>query len=667
MKLVATATSRKQLKKQANIAANAAAADASNRSGRIGQELSIASCRPCKTRKQGCSFEEFAMIYRACIGDPHGCNLQNMHKKLLEFRPAELRTVMQWQKHDEAFQAESSFVVPHLKTKSYIDFCLKQGMPLQVLPATCGGLREKSVFMALLYMERTGTKQFGDKALFRDVFCVNEIETKSQFNAALARAFRNITSNPVEIEKRGSVLLARSPKDCCVLSRIVLPSFIDELLRSLGHAGPDQELVIVPFDKDLIFATLSSSPKGCFMLGEMMDSMSDDTPDSVMPCPFRIHTIDRGSAELTLLANGITPVTWDIYSYFGSNRYLYHGAEEDVTCFPIPRSKKEAAIARKMHAFSELPTSDFSVRAVGDCWADYIESRSVESPFVHELTQMLTFPLTVVSAIRKFGLEFDAGSTVRIDIPGSEAQESQKGIWNELGHALPFNEIQLRLVGPRIEERSAEHTNNLTITWHKCLYEDLLDNGACSPHLVVAFNAGIRDSWQSVVTTLMEKSIPFVITGFDVTDVGVGLKTIWLDFNLKPHIVLDGMNPFGCATEFSLDFGTRAADLMPESTSGNLVQEHAQQLLELETKLLSQEPSQHSHADLLVMLAQLLPSTRHGCSFMGRNNVAAPVATIGSEAMCHVSPGSTYQYVMPSLWLAKHLLRCQEMCAGGNL
>lgn len=577
------AMSRKEIKKQANVAANCVRTC-------VGQELSVTTFCTGKESPQGCSFAEFSKLYHEILGDPRGCNLDNMHAKMQIFSSAELREVMRWQKKHGAGQAAGSGVlVPHVKNNSYLDFFAKQRLQLPSQPLTAGSLHGTRLSLSILCMHRSGHKQFGDKALFSDTVWINEVETKSTFNSNLVHAFRNIISNSVEIQKpKESVLSVRSPKDCCVLSRLVLPSFIDHLLSNLEPAGSEQELVIIPYAKDQIYATLCSSPRGCFGAGELIDAKNSDPPDGIASIPFRIHSSDRSSPELSLLANGVTPVSWDVYSHFGTT--TYQGTEDrGVTCFPIPRSKQEVFHARKLHAYYHVPSSEFAIHDIGKCWADYFACRGLTSPFANDLTSMLTFPLTVLYAIRMFRLEFDVGTTVRIDIPGSREQEMQKGIWNELRNGLASYNICLRLVGPELEEAPAVQTGSMTITSHKCMYEDLIDQSDAIPHLVVAFNAGICDSWMPVVTRIIQKKVPMAITGFDIIDVASGLTSIWTECDLKPQVVHDGLNPFGCAFDMNL-WGDSSRESLPlEAThdlaSAHPVIEHAHQLLEAETEL----------------------------------------------------------------------------------
>jgi len=113
-----------------------------------------------------------------------------------------------------------------------------------------------------------------------------------------------------------SVTAVRSPKDCCILSRIVLPSFVSLLLDCL-KAVSEKELLLVPYAKDMVYVTLSSSAAGCSEVGKLIDAQ--EPPDSLVSIPYCIHRIDRTEAELSLLEQGKVPVCWQVYPYFGAS------------------------------------------------------------------------------------------------------------------------------------------------------------------------------------------------------------------------------------------------------------------------------------------------------------------------------------------------------------
>mmetsp|Transcript_5315 Transcript_5315/g.17163 ORF Transcript_5315/g.17163 Transcript_5315/m.17163 type:complete len:212 (-) Transcript_5315:52-687(-) len=148
--------------------------------------------------------------------------------------------------------------------------------------------------------------------------------------------------------------------------------------------------------------------------------------------------------------------------------------------------------------------------------------------------------------MRRFKLTIEEGAVLRIDLPGSSRIEvfEKELVFAELGRALHRNSVIIRLVGPDLEAQPPVTVQNVSISFHKMMYEDFLGAGTEPPHLAVACNAGIRESWYPAIARLLELNIPTAITGYDLMDVAGGLKELNRHFTPRPHVIVDGENPF---------------------------------------------------------------------------------------------------------------------------
>jgi hypothetical protein len=166
---------------------------------------------------------------------------------------------------------------------------------------------------------------------------------RREFWGNLAGAFANMNRLPAaravyeDSSSFGSLITARN-SDSSILCSMATVSFVDELRRRLQCTATD-ELVVVPLERYTLYATRSSDPMGCCMLGDYAHNVSADHPDHISSVPFRVLKVDRSASEPELLREGKLPVTWEQYPMRGTQR----GTSRDgvVRC-PIPRTEAQA-------------------------------------------------------------------------------------------------------------------------------------------------------------------------------------------------------------------------------------------------------------------------------------------------------------------------------------
>eukprot|EP00798_Chlamydomonas_sp_ICE-L_P019833 gene19833-26523_t len=142
--------------------------------------------------------------------------------------------------------------------------------------------------------------------------------------------------------KHGELLIVRSKGDELVTSCLVLPSFVDMLRQRLSCAAK-YHLVVVPFATNVVFATRSSSPIGCCMMGDYADALNaaEDQADCLTSVPFRVAKIDQSRPVAELVAMGRAPVTWELYPFWGDKPSIASVGSDGKVQFSVPGSEKQ--------------------------------------------------------------------------------------------------------------------------------------------------------------------------------------------------------------------------------------------------------------------------------------------------------------------------------------
>mmetsp|Transcript_52812 Transcript_52812/g.103260 ORF Transcript_52812/g.103260 Transcript_52812/m.103260 type:complete len:373 (-) Transcript_52812:643-1761(-) len=138
----------------------------------------------------------------------------------------------------------------------------------------------------------------------------------------------------------------------CALPRMAMPDFVLDMERRLGVNKAKAEIVVVPYKGDVLYVANSSSALGCSALGDFADAIDEKNQREVRnqfmySVPFRVRAINtNGPVTLAsvLLAQGKTPVVWELYPLFGQNAFSggCSEAQNGVVRFPVPRGERQA-------------------------------------------------------------------------------------------------------------------------------------------------------------------------------------------------------------------------------------------------------------------------------------------------------------------------------------
>mmetsp|Transcript_28786 Transcript_28786/g.75834 ORF Transcript_28786/g.75834 Transcript_28786/m.75834 type:complete len:819 (-) Transcript_28786:177-2633(-) len=202
-------------------------------------------------------------------------------------------------------------------------------------------------------------------------------------------------------------------------------------------------------------------------------------------------------------------------------------------------------------------------------WEKYCSSRGFSVTDLRDVSLMFSMPLTILFGMTKFEglgmLQLAGRDTLRIDVAGAsnlETMSVEMEAFAELARAFPGSKIHLRLVGPELQVDQEVGlgscgTDNLCVSSHKFLYQDFLasqqgSKDAHLPDIVVAPNAGIRESWYPAIQRVCELSLPLMFTGYDLADTFAGLQDLFREMPSLPRVVRDGRNPFAGSMPFAM-------------------------------------------------------------------------------------------------------------------
>jgi hypothetical protein len=272
------------------------------------------------------SFDEFSRLFADAI-DEYGIanyNLPSLYLKYKYFNHEDAKQALKQcfssfsssnssdsQHNNTIHQANPTTLVPQIKKSEYIKCMATQfyaadkhvhvHVPTLVL--------DKSSTLHLLVFERR-TSMIGASTVCTDKISISQDITPKEANQKLymdlVEAFANLAASPLlpsfEIIHKDFVII--TCKDNLALPRLALPSFIDTISAKIRCESKD-ELIVVPFSKEVIMATKSSSYLGCCLLGDYADATDAlEVADHNTSRPYRIHTIHRQSSLDSLLSTG---------------------------------------------------------------------------------------------------------------------------------------------------------------------------------------------------------------------------------------------------------------------------------------------------------------------------------------------------------------------------
>ena len=274
------------------------------------------------------TLKQFEQLFTANYGGDvrsADANMESLHRKTRELADADVLAFIRGLGGGTASAniSQTGRLYPTVKSREYMegaavqlqakssDLISKYSMPLD--PAT------KSLHL-IATRRQSETKLPGGQTSFQAALMLEG--SREQFLANLAEGFSNMleqrSTQPPSYEDSHGIMITVRPggDDQSVICHMATHSFVDELRKGLS-CQPIDELVVVPLSSHTCYATKSSSPMGCCMLGDYADGLSAHQPDHMSCVPFRVLSIDRSASETELLKAGKLPVTWEQYPYWG--------------------------------------------------------------------------------------------------------------------------------------------------------------------------------------------------------------------------------------------------------------------------------------------------------------------------------------------------------------
>mmetsp|Transcript_16119 Transcript_16119/g.22259 ORF Transcript_16119/g.22259 Transcript_16119/m.22259 type:complete len:386 (-) Transcript_16119:44-1201(-) len=320
-------------------------------------------------RNEEISFESFQRVWKNKFGPNIPCQ-ESTYNKLKSLNRIELMSAIdhmaQSANQRKSALGEDDILVVHVKPISYITK-LKSDHPtmeLHSLPLD----KAKSLHLVVYIRNLQNEVVPGARGKFvtdRMAVEIGNEESKTvldptKFRSELVEGMKNIKSCPLTYEFLGegeAIIVKGGPRPGSLpLANMALVSFVDDLFQRLGCEAKD-ELIVVPFMKDQLCATKSSSPIGCCMLGDL--TCPDEgraQPEWITSTPLRVQKIDRTVDEIELLSNGRLPVTWEFYHYWGQAPLSGTKLADGKVRFPIPGNEAQAELFKDALEAGTTPT-----------------------------------------------------------------------------------------------------------------------------------------------------------------------------------------------------------------------------------------------------------------------------------------------------------------------
>lgn len=293
--------------------------------------------------KENISFSEFIELWVSEFGDK-GTNLWETYKKFSDLNPIEAKKSFESLKISISSSAELNKdrknLIPMIKTADYVEFVTKNFDSINK-KVQFKVIDDKETLFLMVFVKGEEIT-IGEKKI-----CNYSYSFFQNFEHSLFCAYENFLNDKLKFSFptphfEEFVLVSSENLIHPILHKIILPSFIQKLKETLNIAENDQ-LIIVPYARNILYATKSSSFLGCCMLGDFADASDahKSTPEWISSLPYTIKTINTSEPEFDLIKKGIIPIQWTIYEFFGKDPGL--GVEiNDKIYFHVPGSSLQA-------------------------------------------------------------------------------------------------------------------------------------------------------------------------------------------------------------------------------------------------------------------------------------------------------------------------------------
>ena len=287
------------------------------------------------------SFSDFCEIWRNKFGD-QGTNIWETYKKWSNFpRENVIKSLENMSLSN--FSTDVQKLAPMVKTADYVDYVRKQVESINQKYDQYKAIDDKNTLFLMVF-QKGEDEMMNEK---KKCNCICSLSPDDNFQQNLFSSFENFYQTKAKFEFASpsfSDFVQVGPEDPLnpILFKMVLPSFISKLKEELKMADVDQ-LIVVPYTRNILYATKSSSPIGCCMLGDFSDVIdaANSTPEWISSLPYTINSINTSEPELELLKKGIVPIEWKLYEFFGKEPLIGIERKKKI-CFPVPGSTIQA-------------------------------------------------------------------------------------------------------------------------------------------------------------------------------------------------------------------------------------------------------------------------------------------------------------------------------------
>ncbi|KAK3259458.1 hypothetical protein CYMTET_31546 [Cymbomonas tetramitiformis] len=309
-------------------------------------------------------FEEFKQLWIAEFGkiDDERCDIRNTYRKFRNLdADAAADMLRELAARGNSFtdrgadDGDATYKFPRVKPIEYVKHLREKCIPAEISPILLSKPIDRAESLHLIVYDRKEVMSAEGRRVITDALSLSEDESAGGSNSEVAAAFHNLKVHEVrfQLAEGGHLLTVQNIGNGDPLSQLCLVAFIDELTSRLECEEKD-ELIVIPFSENVLFATKSSSPIGCCMLGDFAgDQQKSDWITSV---PYRVRTIDRSAPDSQLLTAGKLPVLWEYYPFWGKEPMFGVAGSDGKVRFPIPGTSAQADSFVQKLAAGQTPT-----------------------------------------------------------------------------------------------------------------------------------------------------------------------------------------------------------------------------------------------------------------------------------------------------------------------
>lgn len=266
-----------------------------------------------------------------------------------------------------------------------------------------------------------------------------------------------------------------------------------------------------------------------------LDPAAFDTPPRELPA---LGPVDPAECCVVCGAHGAKPCGGCGFAHYcGVEHQRQDERYHRAVCASLAQVQEDRASRAELGdaALVELMLKRAAATGQLASFEDYLgvpEQGPLEAPVLRRMTELASRPLTLAGVLFALKLAGPETRELRVHVMGAAAREHEAplSLWGELARFFPRAHVELSLVGPELEQRSAQvaAAGRLSVRTRRGLYDTKLWEQLGKPDLVIGFNCGLvlYPTWENSIKSLIRSGAPFVITSYRSWEVRAEAKLL---------------------------------------------------------------------------------------------------------------------------------------------